>query len=155
MITVVGQCVGAGELGQAKKYTKKLLLMAYASMTVLNLGMLLLMPDIVSMFNLQAATQALATKLLIYHCICSILIWPLSFTLPNALRAANDVKFTMLTSVISMWVCRVILSFVLAKTFKMGVFGVWVAMTIDWVFRSLFFVIRLKTDGWRKHALIS
>ncbi len=154
MITVVGQCVGAGELVEAKKYTKKLLFIAYVSMFFLNLLMILLMPDIVGMFQLQAATQKLATKLLLYHCVCSILIWPLAFALPNALRAANDVKFTMLSSIISMWLFRVILSFLLAKTFQLGVFGVWVAMTIDWVFRSILFGVRFASDRWKQNAFM-
>lgn len=155
MITVVGQCVGAGDLEQAKKYTWRLLRYAIVSMVALNVCMLIFMPQIVGLFHLRQETYDLAMKLLIYHCICCILIWPFSFTLPNALRAANDVKFTMVTSVVSMWVCRVVLSFVLAKELGMGVFGVWVAMTLDWVVRTIFFVGRMVTGGWKKRAYVT
>jgi putative MATE family efflux protein len=155
MITVVGQCVGAGDLEQAKKSTYRLLKYAIYTMLVLNLIMILIMPQVVGLFHLKAATYELALKLLIYHCICCILIWPLSFTLPNALRAANDVKFTMTVSIISMWIFRVVLSFILANNLGLGVFGVWVAMTIDWVFRSILFVGRLISGRWKKHAYVS
>lgn len=152
MITVVGQCVGAGKLDEAKKYTWKLLKYASISMLVLNIIVLLSINPIVNLFEAQAETKELATKLLIYHCICCIIIWPFAFTLPNALRAANDVKYTMFTSIASMWIFRVGLSFVLAQNFGLGVFGVWVAMTIDWLFRAILFISRLVSGGWKKHA---
>lgn len=152
MITVVGQCVGAGKLDEAKKYTWKLLKYASISMLVLNIIVLLSINPIVNLFEAQAATKELATKLLIYHCICCIIIWPSAFTLPNALRAANDVKYTMFTSISSMWIFRVGFSFLLAQSFGLGVFGVWVAMTIDWVFRAILFISRMVSGGWKKHA---
>jgi Na+-driven multidrug efflux pump len=77
-----------------------------------------------------------------YHCILAVLIWPLSFTLPSALRAANDVKFTMWVSMLSMWIWRIALSYILAIVVGLGVLGIWIAMTIDWLFRSIFFVTR-------------
>lgn len=152
MITVVGQCVGAGKLDQAKKYTWKLLKYASLSMLVVNLLVLVSINPIVNLFEAQEATKELATKLLVYHCICCIIIWPAAFTLPNALRAANDVKYTMFTSIFSMWIFRVGFSFILAQNFGLGVFGVWVAMTIDWVFRAIFFLVRMVSGGWKKHA---
>lgn len=155
MITVVGQCVGAGDLDQAKKYIWKLLKYACASMLVLNIIMILIMPQLVGLFQVEEDTYALAYQLLIYHCVCCIIIWPLSFTLPNALRAANDVKFTMIVSIFSMWVFRIVLSFVLARNLGLGVFGVWIAMTIDWVFRAILFVGRLLSGGWKKNAYVS
>ena len=68
--------------------------------------------------------------------------------LPNTLRAANDVSFCMWISIASMWVFRIGFSYILGRTFGMGVFGVWVAMTIDWVFRSILFVIRYRGKRW-------
>lgn len=152
IITVVGQCVGAGDLEMAKKYTIKLLRSACIAMLLLNLFMILIMPQVVGLFHLQAVTYALAYKLLIYHCLCCIIIWPLAFTLPNALRAANDVKFTMSVSIFSMWIFRVGLSFFLANNLGLGVFGIWVAMTIDWVFRAAAFVTRLLNGRWKQYA---
>lgn len=155
MITVVGQCVGAGDLEQAKRYTWKLIKYACVAMTVLNLLVIVFLPQIVGLFRLQTATFELAYKLLFYHCLICIFIWPLAFTLPNALRASNDVKFTMGVSILSMWIFRVVLSFILANTFGLGVFGVWVAMFVDWVFRSIFFVGRLISGRWKRHAYMN
>jgi Na+-driven multidrug efflux pump len=155
MITVVGQCVGAGDLDQAKKYIWKLLKYACTTMLILNFIMILVMPQLVGLFQVEPDTYELAYQLLIYHCICCIIIWPLSFTLPNTLRAANDVKFTMTVSIFSMWVFRIVLSFVLARNLGLGVFGIWIAMTIDWVFRAILFVGRLMNGRWKRYAYMN
>lgn len=142
LITVVGQCIGANDKKQARKYSKELLLVAYIIMGVLNLLILLACPLIVSWYQLSAETSKVVKWIIIYHSICCMLIWPISFTLPNALRAANDVKFTMIVAIFSMWTWRIGFSYVLGQNFKLGVKGVWIAMTVDWLFRCICFVLR-------------
>lgn len=155
MITVIGQCVGANDYEQAKKYTIKLLKMAYGMMIVLNIVMLVFSNQLIGIYSLSAESEDIALQLLIYHSICCMLIWPTSFTLPNALRAANDVKFTMLTSIVSMWICRVVLSYVLGKNLGLGVLGVWIAMTCDWLFRTICFLYRFIKGKWKEHAFVA
>ncbi|WFR55974.1 MATE family efflux transporter [Anaerocolumna sp. AGMB13025] len=154
MITVVGQCVGARDYDQAKKYAVKLLKLTYLIMIILNIVVILFRYPIVSIYNLSPETTSLALQLIIYHSICSSIIWPGSFTLPNAIRAANDVKYTMVISIISMWVWRIGFSYILAKVIGLGVLGVWIAMTIDWLFRMICFTIRFISGKWKLHALI-
>lgn len=154
LITVVGQCVGARDFDGVKKYTFKLLKVAHLIMGVINVGIILLNPFILKLYNLSDETAVLTRELMIYHCILATLIWPLSFALPNALRAANDVKFTMWISMISMWIWRIGFSYVLVMWFHMGVLGVWIAMTIDWLFRSICFIIRLLKEKYRGMSVI-
>lgn len=78
----------------------------------------------------------------------------LSFSLPNTLRAAADVKFAMILSIISMWIFRIGFSVVLGVYLHWGVFGVWVAMTIDWLFRAVSFTIRYARGKWKRAALV-
>ncbi len=154
MITVVGQCVGAGDYRQAKKYTIKLMKITYVIMLILNLGVILIRNPIVSIYNLSSDTASLALQLIVYHSICCCTIWPAAFSLPNAMRAANDVKFTMVISIISMWVWRIGFSYILAKSLGLGVLGVWIAMTIDWLFRGICFIIRFVSGKWKLHSFI-
>lgn len=153
LITVVGQCVGAGEYKQAKSYILKLTGVAYAVMGVLNIGIVLLIPEIVRWFQLSPETAAIARELLIAHSICCIVLWPASFTLPNGLRAASDVKFTMAVSTLSMWIFRVGFSYVLGSFLHMGVMGVWIAMFIDWFVRDIAFCVRLFSNRWQNRKL--
>lgn len=149
LITVIGRCIGAREYDAVKHYTFRLMRFAYICMAIINLILIFSIPLILNLYGLTEQTAKIAAELMIYHCILATLIWPLSFTLPNALRAANDVKFTMWISMISMWVWRIGFSYVLAILFDLGVLGVWIAMTIDWLFRSIFFVIRLMKEKYR------
>lgn len=154
MITVVGQCVGARDYEQARRYTIKLMAITHISMAALNGLVLALVGPLTGFYSLSPETTQLAQQLLIYHSICCIFIWPSSFTLPNALRAANDVKYTMTISIISMWVFRIAMSYVLAMGFGLGVLGVWIAMTVDWLFRASMFVWRFLSGRWKNRQLI-
>jgi putative MATE family efflux protein len=154
LITVVGRCIGACEFDAVKHYTFRLMRFAYICMAVINMLLIFGIPLILNLYGLTEQTAEIASVLMIYHCILATLIWPLSFTLPNALRAANDVKFTMWISMISMWIWRIGFSYVLAITFDLGVLGVWIAMTIDWLFRSVFFVIRFMKEKYRNLSVI-
>lgn len=149
LITVVGRCIGACDYEGVKRYTYKLIKLTYIIMAGLNLVLIFLIPVILKLYNLSDQTADIARELMTYHCVLATLIWPLSFSLPNALRAANDVKFTMWTSMLSMWIWRIGFCYILAIVFKMGVMGVWIAMTIDWLFRSICFVTRFKKGKYR------
>lgn len=149
LITVVSQCIGAGRPDQAKYYTKKLMKIAYIAMIATNLLIDLSLPLILYIYNLTPETANLTYEILIYHSVCALLIWPLSFTLPNTLRSAGDVRFCMIISIASMWLCRITLAFVLASWLGMGVMGVWIAMTIDWAVRAAFFIYRYAKGKWQ------
>lgn len=145
---VSAQCVGAGDYEQVRYYTRKLLKFSYVSLILMNMIIVLALPFIIFIYNLSPETGQMAKEIITYHAVCAVLIWTLAFTLPNTLRAANDVSFCMWVSIISMWTFRIGFSFILAKYFSMGVFGVWVAMTIDWFVRMLFFVFRYRGTKW-------
>lgn len=144
ILTVVSQCAGANDYKQADFYVKRLIGLIYAMSIVMCTIILALMPIIIKGYNLSPETAALVEKIIIYHSICVCTIWAFSFALPQSLRAANDVMYPMLTSAFSMWVFRVGASFVIAKGFGLGAFGVWIAMTIDWFVRGIFYLFRYR-----------
>lgn len=150
MVTVVGQSVGAGDLKQTSYYIKKLMLWTYVLMGISN-GMLFLFVDqMVGLYSsLTPETVVLARTLVQIHSGFAILLWPVSFVLPNALRAANDVKFTMWVGVGSMILFRVVVSWFLCVQFQMGAIGVWIAMILDWVCRISFFLPRIFSGKWQ------
>ena len=153
VLTVVSRCVGANDYEAAQYYTKKLLKIAYASLIVFNLFIVAMLPVIIRAYHLSPETAAITRKILLYHTLCCVTIWPVSFTLPNTLRASNDVKYTMVTAIISMWIFRIFFSFVLGKWLGWGVFGVWVAMTLDWAVRAVLFLIRYIKGKWQYRTI--
>ena len=147
-VSVISQCVGAGDYGQVRYYTKKLILWAYIAMGVTNALGIVLLPWIMDVYSLSEATSDLATKVLLLNFVCSIAIWPLSFTFPNVLRAAGDVMYTMVVGVGSMWVFRIMAAYFLAAHLQMGLMGVWMAMILDWIVRSICFLVRYNKGRW-------
>ena len=148
VITVIGRCVGAGEREQAKQYTKKLIGVGYAVMVALAVLLTLFAKPIIGVYNLSAESSGLALTLILLHNLFAALIWPLAFTLPNSFRAASDVRYPMFISVFSMWIFRVGFSYILVLGFELSVLGVWLAMFIDWIFRTTFFVVRFANGKW-------
>ncbi len=152
MVAVISRCVGAGDEEQVQYYTRKLMAICYAVMLATNALILLAMPMILHAYNLSSETMEMAKRVLLLHGSFCCLIWPLSFTLPNALRAANDVRFSMIVSIVSMWLFRVICGYVFANALGLGMFGTWVAMIVDWGVRSAFFFWRIRSGGWKRAA---
>lgn len=165
MVPVIGRCIGAKELEQAKHYAYRLLRWAYIIVIGMDLLLMLLSTPLLGLFGLTPESTDLARTLLFYHSITSILIWPVAFCLTPGFRAANDVHFSMFVSIFSMWVFRVAAAYVLALEsisvfglfsipgMGLGLMGVWYAMTIDWVFRTALFLWRLISGRWlNKHT---
>lgn len=152
--TVIARCVGAGDYEQVRYYNKKLILITHAGMMIMSLGVFAVLPLILHAYHLSDVTAEATRQIIYFHGISAMLIWPSSFTLPTTFRAAGDVKACMYISMISMWVFRVAFSFLLGKYLRMGVFGIWVAMVIDWAFRAVCFWIRYFKGHWRQKALV-
>lgn len=146
--SISAQCVGTGDYVQVRYYTRKLMKYSYGGVILMNIIIVTALPFIIGIYSLSPETGEIARRIIEYHAVLAVLIWPLSFTLPNTLRAANDVGYCMWISIISMWIFRIGFSFVLGKYAGMGVFGVWVAMTIDWAVRGVFFVSRYRGKKW-------
>ena len=144
ILTVSSQCAGANDYKQLDFYIKRLMKTIYVFVVAINVVVVAILPLILKAYNLSSETTEIAKQIILYHAICTCTIWPLSFALPNSLRAANDVMFTMIVAILSMWIFRIGASVVIAKWLGFGVLGVWIAMTIDWFVRAIIFVIRYK-----------
>ena len=89
-----------------------------------------------------------------WNSVFTIIFWPMSFTLPNALRAAGDAKFTMVVSMLSMWICRIGMSYLLGLGMGLGLLGVWMAMFADWIVRGAVFLGHVLRGKWKNHHVI-
>lgn len=153
MITVIGQCVGANDEKQIRYYTKKLLTITYIATFLLVSSVLLALNPILSLYGLSQETTELAYILIMIHNGFAMLMWPVAFVLPNMLRACNDVRFTMVVSIFSMFVFRIGFSYIIGVRMGMGAIGVWIAMVIDWVFRLSLFIGRYLKGSWKRLCL--
>ena len=152
MITVIGRCVGAGKEREVRYYTRKLMGITYALNICFNVIIMIFLNQILKLYGLGEDTTKLAWTLVMIHSGFASVMWPMSFTFPNMLRACNDVTYTMAMSIFSMFVFRIGLSLVIAVHFGLGAIGVWIAMVVDWVFRITSFEIRYVKGKWIETA---
>ena len=154
VITVIGRCMGAGDSRQAAFYMKKLLKITYLLTLCTNIVLLGGLPWILNIYSLSPEAYHYAFILVWIHNVAGTLIWPLSFMVPNALRAAGDVKYTMFISIFSMVVFRLAASVILGSYLQWGAIGVWIAMVLDWSFRTVMFGVRYKKGKWKKMRIV-
>lgn len=148
IVTVVSRCVGAGSYEKARYYTKKLLKSTYFFMALSIAATLVLLPLIMKLYNVSDEAARYARQIIWMHGLVAVVLWPASFTLPQALRAAGDTRFTLIVSTVSMWTMRVALGVLLGRFWGFGVVGIWMAMFADWVLRVSFFVPRFLGHKW-------
>ena len=119
-------------------------------MLIVNGIIFLVMPFVIELYHVSAEAGRIAEIIFWLHGGLGILLWPPAFTLPQALKASGDTTYVMIVAVGSMWVFRIITGILFAKTFGLGVLGIWLAMFIDWICRIVFIVGRYKGHKWQE-----
>ena len=154
LMTVVGQCMGAGRKEEAKYYIVKLCGIAEVGILVSCLLVYAFTKPVTILAGMESESAALCIEMVAAITIAKPLVWVGSFVPAYGLRAAGDVKFSMITSIITMWGCRVALCIFLVKAFGMGPMAVWYGMFADWTLRSIIFISRYLSGAWLKKEVI-
>lgn len=154
LLTVAGQCMGAGRIDEAKKYTKQFCAISEVTLLVMSAIVLPLTPAITRLSGMTAESAALTVELLTIITVVKCLIWVPAFTLPNGMRAAGDVRFSATVSALSMWIFRVGGSLALCRGFGVGLIGVWLAWFSDWGCRLVVYIIRYFRGTWTQKSVI-
>ena len=150
LAAVVSQCVGAGEYEQARGYLRKIIRWTYAVMAAVNALIAALLPLIMRVYDVSPEAERLAVIVSMIHTVSSVVLWLPAFMLPSFLRAAGDARFTMLASMTTMWLVRVLMAYVLGRYMGYGVVGVWFAHAVlDWIVRGAIFYLRYRSGKWR------
>ena len=154
LMTVVGQCMGAGRKEEARYYIIKLCIIAEVGITISCLLVYAMLRPVTVIAGMESTSAALCIEMMTAITIVKPLIWTGSFVPAYGLRAAGDVKFSMTTSIITMWGCRVALCIFLVRTYNMGPMAVWYGMFADWALRSVIFFSRFLSGKWMKKEVI-
>jgi len=154
-ITVIGQCMGSGDTGEAEHYFKYLNKITLLISIIWNAFILLLTPLFMKAYALEAETEQLVFILVVIHNVFNAFAFPFSGALSNGLRAAGDVRYTMIVSIASTIGGRLVLSYLMGVVFNMGIIGVALAMAADWTIRAVFFLLRQHSGKWKNFNVIS
>lgn len=154
LTTIVGQCIGAGRIDEAKYYIKKLMFYGEIALIISCIVVFALVRPVTWIAGMEAESAAMCVSMIGWITIFKPIVWCGAFIPAYGLRAAGDVKYTMICSTISMWLCRVLLCRVLIGQFGFGPMAVWIGMFLDWGVRSILFIHRFHGDKWAKHHVI-
>lgn len=154
LMTVVGQSIGAGRQEEAKYYIVKLAGYAEVAMIISCILVYIAARPVTVLAGMSEESTVLCMQMILAITIVKPLLWVPSFTPPNGLRAAGDVRFSMITATLTMWLCRVALSIFLMRVVKTGPIGVWYGMFADWGVRGVIFTIRFVRGKWLRFKVI-
>ena len=148
LITVAGQCMGAGRPDEARRYILRLTALSAAVLFVTNWAVYFLTPAVTRVAGMEADAARLTCHIMLIISIVTPCLWPMAFTPVNGMKAAGDVRFTMVASTVSMWIFRVGLCYLLFLGHGFGPLGVWIGMFADWAVRSVIYTVRLIRGRW-------
>ena len=155
LMTIVGECMGAGRKDEAAYYIKKLTVIGEAVIIASCLAVYAIARPVTVLGGMEAESARLCVQLVGLITIVKPLVWALSFIPAYGLRAAGDVKFSMITSCVTMWMFRVTLCVFLVRAFGLGPIAVWIGMFADWTIRGIVFTLRLLSGKWSRHKVLS
>ena len=154
LMTVVGECMGAGRKDEAVYYVKKLSVIAEVIIIICCGAIFLLTKPITTLGGMEPESASLCFHMITWITIVKPIVWTAAFIPAYGLRAAGDVKFSMIISCLTMWLCRVSLCIFLSRHFGMGPMAVWIGMFSDWTLRGIFFGIRFHSRKWLEKKVI-
>lgn len=154
LTTIVGQCIGAGRKDEAEYYIKKLMVYGEIALIVSCLFVFAISKPITVLAGMEAESAKICLYMMGWITVIKPIVWNGAFIPAYGLRAAGDVKYTMICSTLAMWLCRVALCRILIKYFGFGPMAVWIGMFADWTIRSVLFIHRFRGDKWAKHHVI-
>ncbi len=153
LMTIVGQCLGAGRKDEAVYYTKKMILWGYIVILASCLFTYGIARPVTVLAGMEPNSAALCIYMLGWITVVKPVLWAPSFITAYALRAAGDVRFSMITATLTMWLCRVTLAVFLIRVAHIGAMGVWIGMFCDWGIRGVIFTVRFIRGKWIHQTL--
>jgi putative MATE family efflux protein len=154
LLTVVGQCMGAGDLEGAKRNTRRIMKLSWITLFMLSGLIFIFLEPLIGLFHLGPEAHDMAKSFLRVHCISMAAGWTFSFALPSALRASGDVRFVMVSAAVSMFAVRVSAAYFITFALGIGPLGVWIAMGLDFLVRGSLYLSRWKSGKWQEKNVI-
>ena len=154
LMTIVGQCIGAGRKDEAVYYIKKLCIIAECVLLTSCLLVFALTKPITILGGMEQTSADMCFHMMCWITVVKPLVWIMAFIPAYGLRAAGDAKFSMITSCTTMWTCRFCLCVFLIRVMGFGPMGVWIGMFADWTVRGIIFTWRFHSRKWLNHQVI-
>lgn len=155
MTAVISKCIGSGSYHQAKYYHKKIMCAVFAAHLLVNLLLVAVLPLLLAAYNLTEEVAALTSRIVVWHAVMAVLVWPLAYMQPVTFRAAGDTQYPMKIGVVTMLLCRIVMSYVLGSYLGMGVMGIFMAIFLEWLVKAVLFTRYYLRGQWMRGCAIA
>ncbi len=148
--TVCGQCVGAKDIGLAKRYCRNFI---WIGGYIMAAAILIIGPLTPLVLKLYAPSQASIKYIYLAVFIGALpmpFIWCRAFLTTTTARAAGDSAFATGISLIALLIGRMMTGYLLSITLGFGILGIWLGQLVEWIFRTIVFRYRMKGTKWIK-----
>lgn len=147
--TLVGQNLGASRPDLAEEYVKRILKMGMVMICILGCINFIFSSQLVSIYSSDSEIIRIgnfAIKILSlslpFLCLVSVI--------SSSLRGAGDIIYVTITTFIGIWGFRLTLVLLLNKVFNLNIYGVWIAVCIDFAIRGLLYLARFRRGNWKR-----
>lgn len=154
LVTIAGQCMGAGRPEEARRYTLRLTGVAAVLVLLMSILTYWAMEPAILLSGIGPESAGMIRSIMLFITVLKPILWPMAFTPVNGMRAAGDVKYALFISAFSMWFFRVMLSFYLCRFTEIGLMGVWIGMMADWAFRTVCYTWRFFRGRWMRKKVL-
>lgn len=146
--TLVGNNLGVNKPEEAKKYAIVSNMLSTILMVIMGIFFFIAAPFLAKLFTNDKEVQALVISVLRIIALFQPFL-SLTMVISSALQGAGDTKFPMYSTLIGIWGIRVVLGYVFAIIFKLGLVGIWLAYSLDIVIRGIMLLLIFLNDKWK------
>ena len=146
--------MGARDADAADFYFRKLTKICFWLSVAWNALVFALTPLFLKTYAISSETASLVIVLVLINNLFSGFAYPFAGPLGNGLRAAGDIRFTMVVSIALTVFARLFFSALLGIRLSLGVVGIAWGMSIDIAIRGIIFFLRFKSRKWTQFRLV-
>lgn len=151
--TLAGNYVGQEDYQEVRRINTYIIKLATICKAALSLIVFPLATIIASVYSSDAGVIGLTADIIRMNAIAIPILWPAGFITPSSLRGTGDTKYTMIVSIASLWVFRVLVGYIFSIVLHFGIVGLWAAMYFDWITRGVAYYLRMKGEKWQRRMI--
>lgn len=151
--TLVGQNIGAGKTDRAEKIVKLSSLIGFVSLTVVGAITFVFAKQIVTVFIPGETATIDASSYFIRIMAFTFGFIGIQMSINGAFRGSGSTMISMLLSIISLWVLRFPLAFILSSYTSLQEVGIWIAFPAANIIATVITVVWFRKGTWKQKKI--
>jgi len=151
--TLVGQNIGAGKIKRAEKITKLSSLASFIILTIVGIIVFIFAKQISAIFIPGEAETIQSSALFLRIMALTFGFIGIQMSLNGLFRGSGNTMISMVLSIISLWVLRFPLAYILSKYTAFAEIGIWIAFPVANVVAAVVTVTWFMKGTWKQKKI--